>query len=102
MHRRRTNYITFLSGGLNQVGEDVLVWAQMGTWRKKVTVTVAWLFGILALSMNSAPADECGPKPYDSALSHLQQQEFDPAIDCLAELLKADPQDLKAINLLGI
>jgi tetratricopeptide (TPR) repeat protein len=47
-------------------------------------------------------AGQCGPTPYDCALYYVQHQEYKTAINTLREVLKEEPRNLKALNLLGI
>lgn len=47
-------------------------------------------------------AGQCGPTPYDCALHYVQNQEYKTAINTLHEVLKEEPRNLKALNLLGI
>jgi predicted Zn-dependent protease len=49
-----------------------------------------------------APADDCGPTPYDCALAQVGRREFAEAIHSLERQLRAAPRDVKALNLLGI
>ena len=44
----------------------------------------------------------CGPTVYDCAVFYVQHQQFREAIGVLSNLLRESPQNLRALNLLGI
>jgi tetratricopeptide (TPR) repeat protein len=50
----------------------------------------------------SARADECGATAFDCALFYISRQDFRTAVRYAETEVKASPQNLKAINLLGI
>src|SRR5260370_13827349 len=51
----------------------------------------------------SGRAADCGSlKTHDCALSYVERQDFPPAVRILQQILKQQPRDLKALNLLGI
>jgi tetratricopeptide (TPR) repeat protein len=49
-----------------------------------------------------AQVSDCDRTPYDCALFYIERQDFDSTIRYLNQALKQSPQNLKAINLLGI
>lgn len=52
---------------------------------------------------DAAPrAADCGPTPYECAVAQVGKREFPAAIRTLEQLLAQHPNDLKALNLLGI
>src|SRR5436190_16435579 len=60
-------------------------------------------FALLILSAGIAAAADCGgAAPYDCAVTLVQRQQFQPAIVILEKIAVQSPQDLKALNLLGI
>jgi Flp pilus assembly protein TadD len=60
-------------------------------------------FLISALPLLAWAADDCnGTPPYDCAIALLQKGRFPAAIEVLEKLTTESPQNLKALNLLGI
>jgi len=60
-------------------------------------------FLISALPLLTWAADDCnGAPPYDCAVALVQKGRFPAAIDVLEKLTAESPQNLKALNLLGI
>jgi tetratricopeptide (TPR) repeat protein len=60
-------------------------------------------FLILALPLITWAADDCnGAPPYDCAVALVQRGRLPAAIDLLEKLTAESPQNLKALNLLGI
>lgn len=58
---------------------------------------------LLSLFVSSlASAVDCGSTPYDCALQSIGRHDLSAAIPFLNEALRQDPQNLKALNLLGI
>src|SRR5581483_2832741 len=58
---------------------------------------------VLALPVFSWAADDCnGAPPYDCAVTLVQRGRFPAAIEVLEKLTAESPQNLKALNLLGI
>jgi tetratricopeptide (TPR) repeat protein len=57
----------------------------------------------LAAAMRAQTKNACaGSAPYDCAAAHVARQEIATAIAVLEPLVKAEPRNLKALNLLGI
>ena len=44
----------------------------------------------------------CEAPPYDCAIAHIEKQEFTAAVQLLEPLVRREPRNLKALNLLGI
>jgi tetratricopeptide (TPR) repeat protein len=64
---------------------------------------LAGLAILILFTRLSAPAIDCrGAAIYDCAVSLVQAQQFQPAVVALERFLAQSPQDLKALNLLGI
>jgi len=60
-------------------------------------------FLLAAFRLLTWAADDCnGAKPYDCAVALVQQGRFPAAIDLLEKLTADSPQNVKALNLLGI
>src|ERR1035438_7724223 len=60
-------------------------------------------FLLAAFPMLTWAADDCnGLPPYDCAVALVQRGRFPAAIDLLEKLTAESPQNLKALNLLGI
>src|SRR5438067_12866237 len=58
---------------------------------------------LILFTRYAAAAVDCGgATPYDCAVSLVQKQQFQSAIAILDKLVVQSPQDLKALNLLGI
>src|SRR5215470_17944740 len=55
----------------------------------------------LFVSSSAWPAD-CGSTPYNCALQAIGRHDLSAAIQSLNEVLRQDPKNLKALNLLGI
>ena len=47
-------------------------------------------------------AAQCAAAPYDCAIAHVERQEIAAAVRILEPLVKTEPRNLKALNLLGI
>ena len=67
--------------------------------RGAVRILVVLFVATTCLQGESSP---CGAVSYDCATFHVQHREFRKAITVLNQLLRQSPQDLKALNLLGI
>ena len=60
---------------------------------------------VAVLSLLLSPsllAADCGPSPYDCAVSYIGRHDLPAAIQSLNEVLQQSPRNLKALNLLGI
>jgi tetratricopeptide (TPR) repeat protein len=57
---------------------------------------------LLPLGPASAQANACGNSEYDCAVFYVERQQFEKAISALNNVLRQSPNDLKALNLLGI
>ena len=67
----------------------------------RIALRVALAAAIWPVSTPAAAAD-CQSAPYDCAAAHMQRQEIAAAIQLLEPLVKREPRNLKALNLLGI
>lgn len=67
--------------------------------RRAIVVSVLVVMGLVAAP---GTASECGPTAYDCAMYYVGHRQFDSAIRTLNGVLARTPNDLKAINLLGI
>lgn len=62
-----------------------------------------FLLAVSLVSARGAAAVVCDQaRPYDCAVQHVRQGDFDKAIEVLHALLATSSQDVKALNLLGI
>ena len=66
----------------------------------RILITLAALIS-LPMTMH-AQVSNCDLTPYDCALVYIERQDFESTIRYLNQELKQSPQNLKAINLLGI
>jgi len=57
---------------------------------------------LLALEFSAAGQSPAPPASYEQALSLIRQQQIEPGIALLREILKESPNDIKAHNLMGI
>jgi tetratricopeptide (TPR) repeat protein len=62
----------------------------------------AGLILLLSPAFAAPPVDCAGAAPYDCAVYLVQRRQFSPAITLLDKIVAQAPQDLKALNLLGI
>jgi len=67
------------------------------SWKLLVTGLV-----LCTLTGTPAAAEDCGLNDYDCAVQSVQRKDFNSAITTLHEILKGEPGNLKALNLLGI
>jgi tetratricopeptide (TPR) repeat protein len=67
-----------------------------------VVLGAIFLVAIVSGVAAAPQAADCGPTPYDCAVTLVQRQEFPAAIDTLTQILAQTPKNLKALNLLGI
>src|SRR5438045_8288697 len=65
------------------------------------TIWLCVLLGALAVFLR-AQVHPCTSSDYNCAVFYVQHQQFSEAIASLSRLLRNSPQDLKALNLLGI
>ena len=70
--------------------------------RHRVICQVAVVVGAGLLASFPLLAADCGPTRYDCAVSYVAHHRLPEAIQTLNEELRQSPQDLKALNLLGI
>jgi tetratricopeptide (TPR) repeat protein len=68
----------------------------------RVTSVCAFLVFSFLTVRSCAQNQACGPAEYDCALFYAQHHDFPNATALLEKLLQQNPQDLKALNLLGI
>ncbi|MEW5979573.1 MAG: CDC27 family protein [Acidobacteriota bacterium] len=61
-----------------------------------------WLLFHILFPARAAQAVDCNLAPYECAVELVRRQEFSKAIDSVHELLKQQPTNLKALNLMGI